>query len=109
MSKNLETRINKLEAATYSDKYPLWLMTKSEQCGDDGEIIWHVTEEQAKQKHLALHPEDTGRDFNFINRVFVHGGWNDLGQLICKSEECSNFGNILKKYSTNGNEDVGNH
>lgn len=99
---NIETRVRKLEKHTSGkDDLPVMLSISSEQCGGDGEVIPQVTEEEAKQKHLADHPEDAKRKFFFINRVGVHGRWNDSipSQLVCNVQGCKNFGKPIARYA----------
>jgi len=71
--RQLISRLGKMEKAMLPQKpdYPVILQTTATQIGRDGEVVYEETEEEAIQKHLAQHPEDTGREFLVICRVFV--------------------------------------
>lgn len=71
--RQLITRLDKVEKAILPQQpdYPVILQTTATQAGLNGEVIYEETEEQAIQNHLAQHPEDAGREFKVICRVFV--------------------------------------
>jgi hypothetical protein len=73
MTHHLHKRLVKVENAIIppQDNSPLYLHTMSHQIGLDGETLREETDSECIAKHLALHPQDAGREFKIINRVFI--------------------------------------
>ena len=71
--RQLFTRLGKMEKAILpqTPNYPIVICTTATQIGLDGEVVSEETGDEAVQKHLAQHPEDTGRKFIVMRRVFV--------------------------------------
>jgi len=83
MIRNIKIRIARLENSLNPPKIkPIrWVRTFSYQYGLGGEAVREETDEQAIARHLADHPDDSGAEFNIINRVVVspdrqHGDGN---------------------------------
>jgi len=68
---NLRNRIIRLEAAIKKENWKFILAPYAYQHGLNGEIIRESNEEQVVESHLAEHPEDRGKRFNIVERIFV--------------------------------------
>jgi hypothetical protein len=96
MSNNLENRLSKFEYIMMSAKpQQVFLRIFADQCGKDGESILQETKERVIERHLTRHPEDTGKKFDFVCISFVHGKWNESGQLVCDKPDCAHFNTII--------------
>lgn len=72
MNKTLKSRLNRLEQALQPrQEFPVYIMTYARQIGAEGESIRDETDEQAIARHLAEHPEDAGKAFDFLIMTFV--------------------------------------
>jgi hypothetical protein len=92
MSKQLDTRISKLENILLPSKpCPLRLRLYGDQCGIHGESIPQETQEEAIARHLTAFPDDAGREFDFTYISIVHGRWSESGQLVCNDPSCINY------------------
>ena len=79
MSDKNKTRITRLEQKMSPPRQRRWLCTFSTKNGLDGEAIREETDEQVIARHLAMHPEDSGLEFDIMNIAWVSPNGADSG------------------------------